>query len=244
MTAAAPVAFAGPFRLRDMGYESGETHARHAHGEVQISFLLRGAMREESNGVDYRGRTGDIVVKPAGMVHSDVFEPTRIVCIDVQPQCLDLPFDRYAWHRTAGATAAALRMTRCFFAGEDASDDLDDLLAMLPSRVAADRVLATRAARAIEETFPHPASVSELAADLRVHRVYLARVFRLQWGCSPREYVQQLRVRAAAHDLASTTRALAGIALDSGFSDQSHMNRAFLRRMGVTPAAFRRIART
>ena len=42
-------------------------------------------------------------------------------------------------------------------------------------------------------------AAQHVAHDLGVHRVYLARVFRLQFGCSPREYVQHLRVRAAAH---------------------------------------------
>jgi AraC-like DNA-binding protein len=52
-----------------------------------------------------------------------------------------------------------------------------------------------------------------------------------------------VRARAVAHRLASTARALAEIALEAGFSDQAHMSRVFLRRMGVTPGAFRRIAR-
>jgi AraC family transcriptional regulator len=43
----------------------------------------------------------------------------------------------------------------------------------------------------------------------------------------------------AAHKLITTDEPLAGIALAAGFSDQSHFNRTFKRRTGMTPATFR-----
>lgn len=225
------------FRIRDMSYDAGEAMPRHAHDELQISILLRGTMREEAGGVVYEGRAGDIIIKPAGVMHANTFGAARIVCLDTVDE---LPFRGYAWHRISAATPVAMRVTKRYLDGEDVSEDIDELLAALPSPVRADRVLATRAARMLDDAFP---AMPPLARELGVHRVYLARVFRLQWGCSPRDYVQQLRVRAAAHRLASTMHALADIALDCGFSDQPHMSRVFRRCMGLTPAAFRRMAR-
>lgn len=212
---------------------------RHAHDELQISVVLRGTMREDAGGVSYDGCAGDIIIKPAGLMHADTFAAARIVCLDTTAGA-ELPFRGYAWHRINAATSIAMRVTKRFLGGEDVAADVDDLVGALPSRIGTDRVIATRAARMLEEAFP---VMPRLARELGVHRVYLARVFRLQWQCSPREYVQQLRVRAAAHRLASTKHALAEIALDSGFSDQPHMNRVFRRCMGLTPAAFRRLAR-
>ncbi|HEX8170275.1 MAG TPA: AraC family transcriptional regulator [Thermoanaerobaculia bacterium] len=234
---------AGPFRLRDVHYSAGELHRRHAHEELQISILLRGAMSEEVNGVAYAGCAGDVVVKPAGTMHADEFEPARIICIDADPRLFErelLP--RYGWSRGGVVLLAAMRVVRSFMSGEAAADDVADLLAALPSRPVDDRLLATRAARALEDAFAETVSIEALARDLGVHRVHLARAFREQWGCSPREYVQRLRVRAAAHRLSSTREPLAGVALACGFSDQSHMSRIFRRGTGVTPAAFRRLA--
>ncbi len=222
-----------------MRYDVGELMPRHAHDELQISVLLRGTMREESGGVSYEGCAGDIIVKPAGVMHANAFGAARIICLDTTAGD-DLPLRGYAWHRLGAATNAAMRVAKRFLGGEDVAEDVDDLVGALPSPITTDRVIATRAARMLEEAFP---AVPQVARELGVHRVYLARVFRLQWGCSPREYVQQLRVRAAAHRLGSTAAPLADIALDSGFSDQPHMNRVFLRCMGLTPAAFRRMAR-
>jgi AraC family transcriptional regulator len=139
---------------------------------------------------------------------------------------------------------AATRLIEHLLHAKPLEDDVDDLLATIPSPVTADRRLARRACGILDECFREPLSIRRLAQELGVHRVYLARVFRLQWDCSPRDYVQRMRVRAATGALASTRRALAEIALDAGFADQSHMTRIFRRRMGITPAAFRRLAQT
>ena len=235
--------FVGPFRIRDVRYVQGESQGRHGHDESQLSVILRGPMHEETGGVSYDGCVGDIVIKPAGLMHANLFGETRIICIDAAPADVGAPFDRYSWHRAPVASAVAIRLARRFLAGTAEVDDVDDVLGAIPSRITSNRAVAARAARTLDETFAAPPTVEQLATDLGIHRVHLARVFRLQWQCTPREYIQQLRVRAAAHALASTTHALAEIALDTGFSDQAHMSRMFLRRMGMTPAAFRRLAR-
>lgn len=238
------VSFAGPFRIRDVHYDPAEVHPRHGHDEFQISIVLRGTVEEDAGGGRAHGCAGDIVVKPRGLMHANAFNDARIVCLDTDASGLDFPLPGYAWHRTVPTMTAAMRLIERLLQAKPLEDDVDDLLAIIPSPVTADRRLARRACRILDECFREPLSVRRLAQDLGVHRVYLARVFRLQWDCSPRDYVQRLRVRAATGALASTGRALAEIALEAGFADQSHMTRIFRRRMGITPAAFRRLAQT
>lgn len=229
------------FRIRDMRYGAGLTHGRHVHDELQISIILRGELREEVNGVAYRGVPGDVVIKPAAIPHSDSFDLTRIVCLDADPRLVDMVPPGYSWHRNPTVTAAAMRVAVRYVRSECTTEDVDELLAALsPAR---DRVVATKAARAIDEQFADNVSIDALAADLGVHRVYLARVFRERWGCSPREYVQRARLRAVANQLVTTTKPIVDIALGAGFSDQGHMSRVFARQLGTTPAAFRRLAR-
>lgn len=225
------------YRIRDMRYIAGETYARHAHDELQISIVLRGAYEEDAHGALNRGGVADVVFKPAGTLHSDVFSETRILCIDGPAPELEL--GGYAWHRGDAVTRAALQLAHRFFDGRDAAEDLDELFAALTPRSCRDHVLATRAAKIIEETFAGPRTI---ARELHVHPVHLARVFRARWDCTPREYLQRMRVRNAAHRLASSRAPLAEIALDAGFSDQAHMTRVFGRMTGLTPAAMRRLA--
>ena len=67
----------------------------------------------------------------------------------------------------------------------------------------------------------------------------LIRVFRHSFGFTPHAYQTQRRVEIAkgllAHGVAPAT-----VATDTGFADQSHLNLHFKRRVGVTPAAYRR----
>jgi AraC family transcriptional regulator len=232
-----------PFRVRDVVYDPHEIHRRHAHDVLQIGIVLRGAVEEEARGVLYRGSAGDIVVKPAGTMHANTFDGVRIVSLDCAPGDLEFPPPGHVWHRSAAATAAALRLVSQFLGGALSAETVDDFAGALPLPITSNRALAVRAGRLLEECFTEPLSVERVAQIVGVHRVYLARVFRLEWSCSPREYVQRLRVRAAAHALASTRQPLSEIALDAGFSDQAYMSRVFFRTMGMTPAAFRRLAR-
>jgi AraC family transcriptional regulator len=91
---------------------------------------------------------------------------------------------------------------------------------------------------------------SAAAVDLRdvsraagVHPVHLTRTFRAFLRCTPGEYLRSRRLDRAAALLTEGKRALAQIAADSGFADQSHLSRHFRRAYGVTPGQYRRLTR-
>ncbi|QQS40897.1 MAG: helix-turn-helix transcriptional regulator [Acidobacteriota bacterium] len=82
-------------------------------------------------------------------------------------------------------------------------------------------------------------SSSDLATEAGVHPVHLAAVFRKFKGETVGEYVQARRIEFACGLLRENDVSLADIAVDSGFSDQSHFTRVFRRFTGMTPGAFR-----
>ena len=75
------------------------------------------------------------------------------------------------------------------------------------------------------------------AVGARPHR--LARDFRDRTGTPLHQYVLSRRVERAATLLRASDTAIASIAGECGFADQSHLTTAFRKRVGVTPAAFR-----
>jgi AraC family transcriptional regulator len=83
--------------------------------------------------------------------------------------------------------------------------------------------------------------LDEIAREVKIHPSHLARVFRRAHRCTLGEYVRRLRIEFACRQLAGSTTALLDIALDAGFSDQSHFCRAFKRQIGLTPTEFRRM---
>ena len=84
------------------------------------------------------------------------------------------------------------------------------------------------------------ASVAEIAAAVQVHPVHLTRSFRRFFHCTPGEYLRACRLEKAAALLAHTGKHLSEIAFESGFADQSHFSKAFLRNYGSTPCHYRR----
>jgi AraC family transcriptional regulator len=76
------------------------------------------------------------------------------------------------------------------------------------------------------------------AVGVRPHR--LARDFRDRTGVALHQYVLGRRVERAARLLRSSDTPIAMIAIECGFADQSHLTTAFRRRVGATPAAYRR----
>jgi AraC family transcriptional regulator len=92
----------------------------------------------------------------------------------------------------------------------------------------------------LHESFRENVRLAELASEAGVHPVYLSRMFRQVEGRTAGAYLQQLRVQHACRELHDRERSLADIAASAGFSDQSHMTRAFQRVAGTTPGAMRR----
>ena len=71
-------------------------------------------------------------------------------------------------------------------------------------------------------------------------RQFLA-VFRDHVGASPAQYVLERRVGEAALMLSDTELAIPALASACGFPDRYYFTRAFTRRMGTPPAAYRRM---
>ncbi|OOL37462.1 AraC family transcriptional regulator [Pseudomonas sp. FSL W5-0299] len=81
--------------------------------------------------------------------------------------------------------------------------------------------------------------LDQLAAATGVDRFRLTRAFKAAYGIAPHAYLVQLRL-ATARRLLARGELPATIAMELGFSDQSHLGRWFVRAYGLTPALYRK----
>jgi AraC-like DNA-binding protein len=85
-----------------------------------------------------------------------------------------------------------------------------------------------------------PLPLPELAAVARLSTGHFARAFRQSFGVSPHAFIIEQRVNAAKRLILESETPLAEVALSCGMADQSHLTRNFTRRVGISPAAWRR----
>ena len=91
----------------------------------------------------------------------------------------------------------------------------------------------------IEADFWKPLRLRELAAGAGLSPTRLLRAFEAAYGLTPHRYQQSCRI-AKAKRMILAGDALADVAAACGYSDQSHLNRWFLRIQGTTPGRLRR----
>ena len=83
-------------------------------------------------------------------------------------------------------------------------------------------------------------TVATLAASVGMSERHFTRIFRTEVGESPARYVDRIRVEAARSILERETTGLAAVASRTGFSSPETLRRAFHRRLGISPADYRR----
>lgn len=82
-------------------------------------------------------------------------------------------------------------------------------------------------------------TLEELAELCDCTPFHLIRFFKKATGLSPHAYLIQLRLEKAKH-LLGQGKQIVDVALDIGFSDQSHLTRAFKTRFGLPPGTYQR----
>jgi transcriptional regulator GlxA family with amidase domain len=73
---------------------------------------------------------------------------------------------------------------------------------------------------------------------------HLARLFRSEMGINPIDYVELARIDIARHLLEGSSASIKTTAHAAGFGSTTTFRRAFLRRIGITPAEYRARFRT
>lgn len=85
-----------------------------------------------------------------------------------------------------------------------------------------------------------PVSLLGLSQVAGCSQYHFSRLFRRSTGYSPMEYLIRCRINRAQEILKRKDgRSLASVAVDCGFSDQSHMGRHFKRFVGMSPKQWR-----
>ena len=242
--------------LRLMAYSPGLRQLVHAHDRDSVTLVVSGDLVEGSERGEERAAALSVVAKHAGVEHENLFGPAGARTLQIElPRgrrglaAPAMPDGYPRWEHAGPACRALLRLL-----------SLIDPAAPRAANLAITEELVRGALAGLALTSVHEAPappwlvearisierestpLATLAHRAGVHRVYLARRFRAQFGVSPAAYRARLRVQRAAGALLAAAGPLATVALDAGYYDQPHMNRQVRATTGLTPRALRRIS--
>ena len=226
----------------------------HAHQAGFVSLMLQGEYRETAGFSQFGYQPFSCIYHPPGMDHHDQIGQAGVtlLTLEFKPELFD------------GMDFAAVNLRPIIdLSGRQPAWELMDLYQRISSNAANDLDIESRAValafsivkfsvraprdlrslqRAREYVHAHFSENLTLARVARaagVHPVYLGQIFRKQFGETLGEYLNRIRVRAAAGLLANSDVPLSSIAVDLGFYDQSHFTRVFRQVTGATPGTFR-----
>lgn len=253
-----------PFVESRCANDSAACYALHAHPTLSLGAVDGGHSVFTRDGQRQRLARGDVVMIPAGEVHS--CNPENDGRWSYQMLYLDTAWVSAIVGEMGGQDAVVLnwlpetvvprrlhaRLTRLnaqLFAplpDEDKEAALllfvGDVFGALPKHVGRRRVKpdSLRSVQAmIAERCTELLTLDELAGAAGMSRYHFVRAFSRAVGMTPHAWQLDLRIQRA-RGLLEQGMTLAEAALHLGFADQSHFQRAFKQRVAATPGEYRR----
>jgi AraC-like DNA-binding protein len=242
--------------------ETAHTFPRHSHEQFGFGLIERGAQRSLSGRGVVEAGVGDLITVNPGEVHDgapigaagrawrmlylDSALIAETVCDATEGKTRSCEFVRPVLRDDALAGAFRVLYGALTTPQEGAADlRRDEALALLVDRLVRERPFeaqpavpaAIRRAREVIDDDPTtPVTLAELAHASDPSRFQVVRGFSRTFGLTPHAYLVQRRIDLA-RQLITGGVALSDAAAASGFADQSHMTRHFVRRFGFPPGA-------
>ncbi len=82
-------------------------------------------------------------------------------------------------------------------------------------------------------------SVAQLAGKAMMSERHFARVFQQEVGLTAQDFIETARFERATQLLADVALPLKAVAARACFSDEAHMRRVFLKKLGIAPKVYR-----
>ena len=98
---------------------------------------------------------------------------------------------------------------------------------------------ANKIAEYISDRYLESVTLDELCQTFHYSRNYIIHIFKKEYGMTPIDYLNDLKVKRAMYLLEVTSDSIEDISMASGFHHYSHFYRLFYRKNGVSPSEWR-----
>jgi len=229
------------FRMVWVRHAPGLAIDRHSHDLAKLAVLVAGGATERIGQELIEHRRLEVVARERFRAHENQYHAHGACSLVVELADLDVTgqLPPAAARAVGRQLVAAFRAPRGARARIVRSVTREALAALGHGRPRRAPAWLGHARERLFEQLANPPRLGELARVVGVHPVHLAQAFRQHWNMTPLGYVRAHRVFRAV-ELIAQGMALADIAAEVGFADQSHMTRAIARARQAPPGALRR----
>lgn len=93
----------------------------------------------------------------------------------------------------------------------------------------------------IDDNFTEPITLSKLSEISGLSEKYICRIFKEYTSKSPINYINELRIDSACHEIATSCSNITQAAYNSGFNDLSYFSKTFKRFKGISPHEYKKM---
>ena len=240
-------------------------YPRHSHDYYVICVIERGFQSFTHGGAKHFTSPGGVILINPGEVHtgeaadSNGFQmrsiyPTAVhmqmAVLELTGQSQELPYFKDVRIDQRWARDSILALHKALVQGDCALEcesrftwTLTQLIKHFAALhvneppLGAEHTAIQKARQYIDERYSQSISLTQLAAHVSLSPYYFLRAFRAEVGMPPHAYLESVRIRHA-QQLILAGIPLAAVALEVGFSSQSHLAHHFKRIIGVTPGQY------
>jgi AraC family transcriptional regulator len=246
----------GGVMLSEVRHSVAKSVAPHRHEAAYFSLLLEGTYAERAADFALVYEPYTLVFHAAGTLHEDQIgeHGCRFFSVTLTAEWNDVITElggarAHVFELDGGDPVwLVLRLYREYCARDaKAESAVEDLVYQLCTHVARSARQESKEPAwlheidgTVREHFREPLNLRALARESGVHPAHLCRTFRYFRGRTISDAVLGMRIQDVCRRLVESDAPLSAIALESGFTDQSHMTRLFSRVTGRSPGAHRR----
>jgi AraC-like DNA-binding protein len=232
----------------DLRSYPGEAHV-HDHPYHQVILALEGGLDMEIGGRTGRVESARGALVPAGTLHAFAgVGRNRFLLLDISKASAVEPVHLLAAETPYFAVPRAVEHLLAYVGSRpnDLGGDADHVAPLLAAALAQTSAEAQapeavlKAVAFMRRAYARPITCEDAAHAAGISTAHLHALFKQWLGSTPGRTLGEIRLERAKDRLSQSGEPIIEIALAVGFSEQSAFTRAFRRRFGESPAAFRR----
>ena len=231
--------------------EEANDSVQHYHENPHLSFLLQGGHIEKRKNADFERTPGDLLFCHGGESHQFVKSrfPSRNVNLEMDYKFLEIYglSESEVYKGLCGNSNLKFLMLQMYkdVLIDDGLTETSIQISLLDLISTSNKLLSQSRPKWVDPLYEilndrwnEQLTLEELSTIVQVHPVTISKNFHKYFGCTFGEYMRKLRIDKSIKMIRCLEHSLTAIALECGFSDQSHFIRTFKEKTGWLPKQF------